>query len=263
MRTTPWVLGILATCSALTSATASATEDGKVVLARGTVTVRTNDGARDAVPGTTLSEGDQVQTGSDGTVRLLIAGNAVVDLAAGTSMVMTRSSSSGEKTRLKLWSGRLWARVSKLFGSSEFEVEGPNAVAGVRGTEFVVEVAADGSTDINVIDGAVAVNNRDGGPQQLLGAGDHLGAATGRELTTSKSSASARNALRTSTTAGLHLNPSGVAGRLGALTQHLPHGVAHGGHHAPRIGDKLPVPPLDIDPAAGRIRLRGQLNIVQ
>jgi hypothetical protein len=205
-----------------------------------------------------LSEGDQVQTGADGTIRLLVSGNAVVDLSNNTSMVVTRASQT-EKTRIKVWSGRLWARVSKLFGSSEFEVESPNAVAGVRGTEFIVDVAPDGSTDINVLDGSVAVWNRDGGPQQLLGIGDRLSAQTGKETSTGKSSETDRRSLRSSSNAGSRLNAAAAA-RFATIAPHLNPNAQ--GRTAPRIGDRLPVPPLDIDPAAGRIRLRGRLNIV-
>ncbi|MBC7792615.1 MAG: FecR domain-containing protein [Clostridia bacterium] len=241
---------------------ASALEDSKVVLARGNVLVRNNAGLTKATPGLALNEGDQVQTGDDGTVRLLLAGNAVVDLAANTSMVVTRAPSGGDKTRIKIWSGRLWARVSKLFGSADFEVESPNAVAGVRGTEFVVEVAADGSTDINVLEGAVAVNSRDGGRQQLLGVGDQLGARAGtKDFTTAKSSESERRILRGMSSAGGHLG-TGATARLGVVASHLP--MATGTtRNRPRISDKLAIPPLDIDPAAGRIRLRGVLNILQ
>lgn len=239
------------------SAIASAADENRVVLARGNVTVRSNDGARDAVIGMTLAEGDQIRTGRDSSVRLLLASSAVVDLSENTSMVVTRASST-QKTSIKIWSGRLWARVTKMFGSSEFEVEGPNAVAGVRGTEFVVEVASDGSTDINVLDGSVAVQNRMGGPIQMLGVGERIGAQTGREMTASKSSDGDRRTLRSAASAGLRLGAAGAASRFGAMQPHLTGG---GGQRAPKIGDRLPVPPLDIDPAAGRIQLRGTLNV--
>lgn len=238
---------------------ASAADDNKIVLSRGTVTVRTNAGSQSASIGMSVSEGNQIITGADGNVRLLLASSAVVDLSPNTSMVVTRASSS-QKTSIKLWSGRLWARVTKMFGTSEFEVEGPNAVAGVRGTEFVVEVAPDGSTDINVLDGSVAVQNRSGGPIQLLGVGERVGAQTGKEMATSKSSEGDRRTLRSAASAGLRLGATGAAGRFSAMQPHLTGG---GGQKTPKIGDRLPVPPLDIDPAAGRIQLRGTLNIQQ
>jgi len=50
-----------------------------------------------------------------------------------------------KKFSARLMVGRMWASVTKLFGKeSRFEVETPNAVAGVRGTVFAVDHAESG-----------------------------------------------------------------------------------------------------------------------
>ncbi len=77
--------------------------DARVVLARGDVSVRGAAVAVVATPGMVIHQGDQVRTGHDGTVRLLIAGAAVVDLSPDTSMVVQHAQAS--QTRLKMWSG--------------------------------------------------------------------------------------------------------------------------------------------------------------
>src|SRR5690348_10964367 len=87
-------------------------EDARVVLARGDVTVRGATASVAATAGMVVSQGDQVRTGHDGSVRLLLGGAAVVDLSADTSMVIQHAKqfSGSSQTRLKVWSGRLWAR---------------------------------------------------------------------------------------------------------------------------------------------------------
>ncbi len=74
---------------------------------------------------------------------------------------------------LQLWVGRLWARVTKSIGGKrDFEVRTPNAVAGVRGTEFVVDVSEQGQTQVTVVEGGVELGSRLGDGSQTLGAND-------------------------------------------------------------------------------------------
>ncbi|MEM6730182.1 MAG: FecR family protein [Myxococcota bacterium] len=67
------------------------------------------------------------------------------------SKVQVRSRSS-----VKLFLGKIWAKVSELGGES-FEVETETAVAGVRGTEFIVSVGKDAR--VKVLEGTVAVTS--------------------------------------------------------------------------------------------------------
>ena len=53
---------------------------------------------------------------------------------------------------------KAWAKVSKMVGSeARFEVKTENAVAGVRGTVFRVNVEEDAATVVKVYEGAVVV----------------------------------------------------------------------------------------------------------
>ncbi|OGQ90499.1 MAG: hypothetical protein A2289_25605 [Deltaproteobacteria bacterium RIFOXYA12_FULL_58_15] len=61
--------------------------------------------------------------------------------------------------KVQLIIGKVWAVVTKVVGQN-LEIETQNAVAGVRGTEFVVEfVVATESTRVSVIEGKVAVTS--------------------------------------------------------------------------------------------------------
>ena len=67
-----------------------------------------------------------------------------------------------------LFFGRVWTKVVKgLGGKNRFEVESANAIAGVRGTEFEVGVADDGSTRVIVSEGRVGVTGDDRGRSEV------------------------------------------------------------------------------------------------
>jgi len=71
-----------------------------------------------------------------------------------------------KRHRLRLFFGKLWAKVSKL-GSGGFEVETDNAVAGVRGTEFVVE-RTKRKTRVAVVEGRVALRGAGAKSKEVL-----------------------------------------------------------------------------------------------
>ena len=90
----------------------------------------------------------------DGSI-LRIAPRSVVRLK---SLLGGKLMKSG-KSSLKINTGKIWANVSKTIGGErKFEVETNNAVAGVRGTVFRVNVEKDKSTLVRVYSGAVAVS---------------------------------------------------------------------------------------------------------
>jgi hypothetical protein len=91
--------------------------------------------------GLELLEGDQVQTGRGVFVELrLRTGGAVVKLAENTTFKLERMV-SGE-TSLSLVYGRVRAKVDKLAGTDTFTIRSATSVAGVRGTDFGIDVIA-------------------------------------------------------------------------------------------------------------------------
>lgn len=104
--------------------------------------------------GMELKEGDQVQTGKGVFLEMhLVSGGAVIKLAENTTFVLERLANGD--TTLRLVYGRIRAKVEKLAGTDSFIVKSTQAVAGVRGTDFGLDVvaarsAALGSTATNV-----------------------------------------------------------------------------------------------------------------
>lgn len=104
----------------------------------------------------------------------LRSGWAVIDLGDGSSLRLfpktTLRFRSKEKVLLSV--GKLWARIVDLAAGEKFEVETSNAVAGVRGTDFIVE-ADEGAAGaprarVTVVEGKVAVANRNSPKADVL-----------------------------------------------------------------------------------------------
>lgn len=89
--------------------------------------------------GLNLLEGDQVQTGRGVFLEIrLAAGGAVIKLADNTTFILERI--AGGSASLQLVYGRIRAKVEKLAGTDSFSVRSSMAVAGVRGTDFGMDV---------------------------------------------------------------------------------------------------------------------------
>ncbi len=96
--------------------------------------------------GDAFSEGDVIATGPDGRAKLLMSeGNNEVVLGSRTRLVIerlgSRARSGTSGTTLSLREGQVRSVVKKKYTGLDgdiFEVKTPNAVAGVRGTVFLV-----------------------------------------------------------------------------------------------------------------------------
>ncbi|MBN1810371.1 MAG: FecR domain-containing protein [Anaerolineae bacterium] len=111
---------------------------------------------------TQIEAGDRIRTGSDSAVQLAFFDGSTTDLAPETEVsivqMSSRKSGGGKVVVLQQWSGQTYHRVQPLLDAeSRFEVETPSAVASVRGTEFALDVGADGTTLVIVVEGLVNV----------------------------------------------------------------------------------------------------------
>jgi len=134
---------------------ASAWTEGKVSMTLGAgVIVKTEPAAGATI---TFFEGSTVELGESTEVNLS-------DLAAGDG--------TASSIRLKQEIGQTISRVKKLIDpASRYEVETTAAVAAVRGTTMLVDVAADGTTVVGNIEGLVSVIAQD--VEVRLPAGTH------------------------------------------------------------------------------------------
>ncbi len=133
----------------------------RVITLEGEATAVTASGKR-----VVLTEGDVLMT--DDVVD--VTENAQVDIAFdrnGKNVTRLEGSStlrikSMEPATLYLSRGSLYAHLKELPKHSTFKIETPTAVAAVRGSEYQVDVADDGKTDVsNLSDSPVFISSFD------------------------------------------------------------------------------------------------------
>jgi hypothetical protein len=108
-----------------------------------------------------LQSGCEVVTGTMSRMEILLPDNSIVRFADNTRFKIIQADAGEQDQRnVKIFvaGGKIWSNVRKtLGGKSGFEVSCENAVAGVRGTIYRVDVEDDKSAVIKVYDGEVSV----------------------------------------------------------------------------------------------------------
>lgn len=123
-----------------------------------------------------LAAGAEVSTGSKTKIELIMPDKSRLRFADNSRFKLVQIEAGEAEPRaikVHLALGKAWANVSKAVGAgSSFALTCENAIAGVRGTIYRLDVNEDKSALVKVYDGAVAVTG--GGkalePPQLIGA---------------------------------------------------------------------------------------------
>ncbi|MFH1539374.1 MAG: FecR family protein [bacterium] len=115
-----------------------------------------------------LPEGSSIKTGADSKAKFALEDDSLVVVGALSVLEITKvaieSAEEIANASFFLTEGMVRAEVAKLTSAdSSFEIHTPTATAGVRGTDFMVEAAADTEeTTVTVFDGEVELGNRRG-----------------------------------------------------------------------------------------------------
>lgn len=112
-----------------------------------------------ASAGYLLAAGDQVRTVAGASAVITFDDGSRINLGSNGSFTLQESTSGGTSLRLSIGSLRAW--VNKAL-SRRFDVRTPTAVCSVRGTEFAVDVNAQGHTNIQMFSGVLAVADQRG-----------------------------------------------------------------------------------------------------
>ncbi len=99
-----------------------------------------------------VPEGALITTSKYSAAQLRFASGSTIRLGPQTRLRIRQlehsTTAAQRKEGFKLFAGRIWARVTSLFGEdSRFEVETANAVAGVRGTSFAILIGEGDKAD--------------------------------------------------------------------------------------------------------------------
>ena len=123
---------------------ALAVDIGQVKIARGAVTIERNAQTQPATVGMRLQASDVVRTGADGSVGINMSDSSLLSLGPNSTLSLDRyefdSVTSQGAFDASLRAGSLAVVSGRLAKQSPdaVTVRTPNAVLGVRGTEFVV-----------------------------------------------------------------------------------------------------------------------------
>jgi hypothetical protein len=163
-------------------------EVGTVAAVEGSAEIGRGDTWSAATPGTVVAVGDRLSTGQPGRMRVVFRDDSVLVLSENTTLVVDEQvfDPSGSESIFNLLEGKLRSIVSHYYGTvgSSFEVHSPAAVAGVRGTEFVMTYdAASGASEVVGIRGAVTVHSMvdPTGPGLLVTANEATAIAPGAQ----------------------------------------------------------------------------------
>jgi FecR-like protein len=141
--------------------------DGSASIARGTAAFAP------ASDGDLVNIGDSVQTAISSHAMVTFFDGSTLEIEPATTVQIEDAASAASgaiSIRISQTIGRTWASVQKLTRvDSKFEIRTPTAVAAVRGTGFITEVLADGTTTVQTTDGNVQVTAQ--GQSVLVGQG--------------------------------------------------------------------------------------------
>ncbi len=148
---------------------------GHVALRMGDAWIERMGERMEVSAGTPVFQADLMVTGRRGRLKVLFTDDALVSLGSNSRVLVTRHlfdpDSASRATRLELLAGKLRALVQKMVAGSQadFQVKTSNAVAGVRGTEFILEMEG-GQTRLYTLTGEVALGG-EGAEPVLVAAG--------------------------------------------------------------------------------------------
>ncbi|XDD55558.1 lipoprotein LipL45 [Leptospira sp. WS4.C2] len=109
--------------------------------------------------GALLKSGDNVVTGDNGKVDIQFTDGSSIRISPKSAIdfaKLSQDNSGTTDTQIALVSGKVFAKVNKAKKEDNFTVVTPTAIAGVRGTSFIVEAAEGKPAKVKVVEGAVA-----------------------------------------------------------------------------------------------------------
>ncbi|EHQ06917.1 FecR family protein [Leptonema illini] len=154
-----------------------------VVFKKGDASLVRNGKVQPAKVKDLIQEKDEIRTGAGGELSLQLSSGVLVKVAANSSLVIEgiARDEKGSTLALRLNNGTLLGKASKESGKDlNLTVHAPTAIAGVRGTEFIVDANAEQSS-VLVDEGVVNVSDATGSRSVDCEAGNKV-VSDGKEL---------------------------------------------------------------------------------
>ena len=145
---------------------------GSILVVKGEAVIVCDGAEIRPAPGMIIREGDVIRTGKTGEVSIEITGGYIMVVKPDSELQADELGAEKEELRsVMLYSGMVYVRGNPSERGKKpprFQLQTPAAVAGVRGTEFAVAVAPDGSVMVGVEEGRVEVETDEGETVNLV-----------------------------------------------------------------------------------------------
>ena len=109
------------------------------------------------------SSGTWIKTGPSGTATIVLPDKTQTKIAKNSELLLRGKSGGSGEVKLKL--GKIWAKTNKK--PVKIKIKAPNAVASIRGTEWVIEVDNSGSSSLAVMEGNIDLKSNNGITQSV------------------------------------------------------------------------------------------------
>lgn len=235
---------------------------GTIETIEGSATVRHTDGTSEPLlAGTEIYKDDIIETGADSTLGVLMKDGSVMGVGPGSRLTIDNfvfdSGSNDGNLGLSFLKGAA-SFVSGKIAKNDYDdvdIKVPYGSIGIRGTEFVVDIAPDGTATVSVIEGLVATIFGDQEivlePGQLISLGAAglsaveqiaiaaIQARYGRILEAQQNTIIIRDGREATDDEGINVAPEAGGNPLNLQGDGVDGGPAEGGGNAPVIDDTI------------------------
>lgn len=115
----------------------------------------------------------RLKTGEESTLKISFNSGTAFVMKPETEVIINES--TNKKSNFQLLFGRVWANVKKMAKGEEVGFKGSQAVAGIKGTRFILSDTGS-TTKIEVTEGTVAFRSNADGKEAMVAAGEALSA---------------------------------------------------------------------------------------
>jgi hypothetical protein len=121
-----------------------------------------------------VSSGDRIRTMLSARAELEMPDGSVIKINENTVFdvkeIKTTARDKQDRMSFTLWAGNIWAQFQKAVDTrSQREIESPSAVVAIRGTILEMDVDAQQTTRVKVIEGQVALTSKDAAGEVSVG----------------------------------------------------------------------------------------------
>ena len=140
-------------------------EDFKIISFKGVVETSADQKFWDTVTeGQLVNTGTWIRTGPKASATILLPNRTQTKISRNAEFQLNYQAKQ-KQTQVNLKLGKIWSKTNKK--PAKIIVKAPNAVASIRGTEWIVEVSEDSSSTLAVLEGSISVAGKDGQPKEI------------------------------------------------------------------------------------------------